>query len=58
MASALSHTLCIAVTNEHTAKLHYVGSLYILTYDARKHKHKIHLKRVNITVFCIQGKMC
>jgi hypothetical protein len=31
----------IAVTNKHTAKLHRVGSLYILTYDARKLKHKI-----------------
>ena len=30
----------IAVTNKHTAKLHHVGSLYILTYDARKLKHK------------------
>jgi hypothetical protein len=30
-----------AVTNKHTAKLHHVGSLYILTYDARKIKHKI-----------------
>ena len=33
--------LIIAVTNKHTAKLHHVGSLYILTYDARKLKHKI-----------------
>ena len=32
----------IAVTNKHTAKLHHVGSLYILSYDARKLKHKIH----------------
>jgi hypothetical protein len=31
----------IAVTNKHTAKLHRVGSLYILTYDARKLKHKV-----------------
>jgi D-arabinose 5-phosphate isomerase GutQ len=30
----------IAVTNKHTAKLHHVGSLYILTYDARKIKNK------------------
>ena len=30
----------IAVTNKHTAKLHHVGSLYILTYDARKLEHK------------------
>ena len=29
-----------AVTNKPTAKLHHVGSLYILTYDARKLKHK------------------
>ena len=32
----------IAVTNKHTAKLHHVGSLYILTYNARKLKHKKH----------------
>ena len=31
----------IAVTNKHTAKLRHVGSLYILTYDARKLKHKM-----------------
>jgi hypothetical protein len=31
----------IAVTNKHTAKLQRFGSLYILTYDARKLKHKI-----------------
>jgi len=31
----------IAVTNKRTAKLHHVGSLYILTYDARKLKHNI-----------------
>jgi hypothetical protein len=30
----------IAVTNKDTAKLHRVGSLYILTYDARKLKKK------------------
>ena len=30
----------IETTNKHTAKLHHVGSLYILTYDARKLKHK------------------
>ena len=30
----------IAVTNKHTAKLHHVGSLYILTYDAWKLKHE------------------
>ena len=44
MAYALSHIVYspihIAVTNKHTAKLHHVGSLYILTYDARKLKHK------------------
>jgi len=43
MASALSHIVyrtIIAVTNKHTAKLHHVGSLYVLTYDARKLKHK------------------
>jgi len=27
----------------NTAKLHHVGSLYILTYDARKLKHNITL---------------
>ena len=32
----------IAVSNKYTAKLHHVGSLYILTYDARKLKHKVH----------------
>jgi hypothetical protein len=32
----------IAVTNKHTAKLHHVGSLYIVTSDARKIKHKIY----------------
>jgi hypothetical protein len=31
----------IAFTNKHAAKLHHVGSLYTLTYDARKIKHKI-----------------
>ena len=30
----------ITVTNKHTAKKHHVGSLYMLTYDARKLKHK------------------
>jgi hypothetical protein len=30
----------LPVTNKHTAKLHHVGSLYILTYDARKIIHK------------------
>ena len=34
-------TVLPADTNKHTAKLHHVGSLYILTYDARKLKHKI-----------------
>jgi hypothetical protein len=37
----------IAVINKHTAKLHHVGSLYILTYDARKIKHKIQNKLNN-----------
>ena len=44
MASALSrivYTQITAVTNKHTAKLHHVGALYILNYDARKLKHKI-----------------
>jgi len=47
----------IAVTNKHTAKLHHVGYLYILTYDPRKLKHKIlpvflprSFKRVEISV--------
>ena len=35
MASALSHIVY------RTAKLHQVGSLYILTYDSRKLKHNI-----------------
>jgi hypothetical protein len=30
----------IAVNNKYTAKLHHVGSLYILTYDSWKIKHK------------------
>ena len=33
--------IVIEVTNKHTAKLHHVGYLNILTYDARKLKHKI-----------------
>ena len=33
----------IVVTNKHTAKLYHVGSLYILTYDARKLKHKMYI---------------
>jgi hypothetical protein len=41
----------IAVTNKHTAKLHHVGSLYILTYDARKIKHKIHCMKLIIKYF-------
>jgi hypothetical protein len=40
----------IAVTNKHTAKLHHVGSLYILTYDARKLKQKIIL--VHLCIRC------
>jgi hypothetical protein len=32
----------IEVNNKQIAKLHHVGSLYILTYVARKIKHKIH----------------
>ena len=39
--------IIIAVTNKHTAKLHHVGSLYILTYDARKLKHK---KRIHYII--------
>jgi hypothetical protein len=38
----------IAVTNKHTAKLHHVGYLYNLTYDARKTKHK---KLLSVFVF-------
>ena len=38
----------IAVTNKQTAKLHHVVSLYILTYDARKLKHK---KKNKVTTF-------
>jgi hypothetical protein len=40
----------IVVTNKRTAKLHHVGSLYILTYDARKLKHKIHTELVDCKV--------
>ena len=40
----------IAVTNKHTAKLHHVGSLYILTYDARKLKHKIQSIILDLTL--------
>jgi len=29
-------TVIIAVPNKHTAKLHHIGSLYVLTYDTRK----------------------
>ena len=38
------HVSINAVTNRHTAKLHHVGSLYILTYDARKLKHKVYFE--------------
>ena len=38
-ASILRESI-IAITNKPTAKLHHVDSLYILTYDARKLKHK------------------
>ena len=41
-----------AGTNKHTAKLHHVGSLYILTYDARKLKHKIKYTIFNIAECC------
>ena len=34
------HVEHYSVTNKPTAKLQHVGSLYILTYDARKAKHK------------------
>jgi hypothetical protein len=30
------------------AKLHHVGYLYILTYDARKIEHKIHSMTVEL----------
>ena len=40
----------IAVTNKHTAKLHHVGSFYILTYDTRKLKHKISMNAVTTGV--------
>ena len=43
----------IAVTNKHTAKLHHVGSLYILTYDAQKLKHKIVQFCFIEPVFCL-----
>jgi len=37
----------IAITNKHTAKLHHFCSLYILTYNARKLKHKIQIYSAN-----------
>ena len=37
----------IAVINKHTAKLHHVGSLCILTYDARKPKQKKKVETCN-----------
>jgi hypothetical protein len=40
----------IAVTNKHIAKFRHVGSLYILTYDARKIKHKIGMLLITIFV--------
>jgi len=51
--SARNMKSIIAVTDKHTAKLHHVGPLYILTYDARKLKHKIQqnvLFRLDTTV--------
>ena len=45
MASA--EAIDLGRPNKHTAKLHHVGSLYILTYDARKLKHKIYLINSN-----------
>ena len=47
MASALSHIVyrtcrvLLQLLINNTAKLHHVGFLYILTYDARKLKRKI-----------------
>jgi hypothetical protein len=32
-----------AVTNKHTAKLHHVGSLYILTYDENQTQKTVFL---------------
>ena len=47
----------IAVTNKHTAKLHHVGSLYTLTYDARKLKHKMNHKYFTVRVqVCVVGQ--
>jgi hypothetical protein len=37
----LGSMFIINCNNKHTDKLHHVGSLHILTYDARKLKHKI-----------------
>jgi hypothetical protein len=47
----------IAVTNKHTAKLHHVGFLYILTYDARKIKHKITNVSSSIKIKTIERPM-
>ena len=49
--SNIKYYSIIAVTNKHTAKLHHVGSLYILTYDARKLKH-------NYCIFPPDGTGC
>ena len=40
MASAVSHI--VYRTGWLASQLHHVGSLYILTYDARKLKHEIY----------------
>jgi hypothetical protein len=44
IASETCRVLLQLIIN-NTAKLHHVGSLYILTYDARKIKHKKRLFR-------------
>jgi len=44
MASAVSHI--VYRTGWLASQLHHVGSLYILTYDARKLKHKINLRKL------------
>ena len=45
----------IAVADKHTVKLHHVGSLYLLTYDARKLKHK---KRLCLLCFSTADVTC
>ena len=54
-----THKRPLPFTNKHTAKLHHVGSLYILTYDERKLKHKVVLPYLtNKNVLCASSILC